>query len=143
LHGAGERGSDNQKQLVHGAELFLDDSVRRAFPAIVIFPQCPEDSYWSNVDIQSAAGGGREFYSRTKGKPSTGMSLFLRLVKHVRKHEAIDKQRIYVGGLSMGAMGTYEVMRRTPKVIAAAFAICGGDHTANVKKYAHIPLWIF
>jgi len=62
---------------------------------------------------------------------------------HVRKHEAIDKQRIYVGGLSMGAMGTYEVMRRTPKVIAAAFAICGGDHTANVKKYAHIPLWIF
>lgn len=143
LHGAGERGNDNQKQLVHGAKLFLEDSIRHAFPAIVIFPQCAEDSYWSNVDIQSTTDGGREFYFRTKGKPSTGMSLFLRLVKHIGKHEAVDEQRIYIGGLSMGAMGTYEALRRKPKVFAAAFAICGGDNTANVKKYAHIPLWIF
>src|SRR5688572_12241475 len=49
LHGAGERGSDNEKQLVHGAKLFLNDTVRRDFPAIVVFPQCKENSYWSNV----------------------------------------------------------------------------------------------
>ena len=143
LHGAGERGNDNEKQLVHGARLFLEDSIRNAFPAIVVFPQCPADSYWSNVDIQSHAEGKREFYFRTKGKPSTGMALFLRLVKHIEKHEAMDKHRVYVGGLSMGGMGTYEALRRKPKVFAAAIAICGGDNTANVKKYAHVPLWIF
>src|SRR5690606_21859073 len=104
LHGAGERGADDEKQLIPGAKLLLDDSVRTTFPAIVVFPQCPEDSYWSNVDIQSTAEGRREFYFRTKGKPSTAMSLFLRLVKHIRKHEAVDKQRLYIGGLSMGAM---------------------------------------
>ncbi|MFC3197264.1 prolyl oligopeptidase family serine peptidase [Parapedobacter deserti] len=144
LHGAGERGNDNARQLVHGARLFLADSIRQAFPAIVIFPQCPADSYWSNVDIQSNAElGKREFYFRTGGKPSKGMALFLRLVKQVLKDEPVDKQRIYIGGLSMGGMGTYEALRRKPKLFAAAFAICGGDHTANVRKYAHVPLWIF
>src|SRR5690606_37371454 len=68
LHGAGERGNDNEKQLVHGANLFLNDSIRNAFQAIIVFPQCPEDSYWSNVDIQSSPEGRREFYFRTKGK---------------------------------------------------------------------------
>src|SRR5690606_15974829 len=47
LHGAGERGNDNETQLAHGAKLFLEDSIRSAFPAIVVFPQCPADSYWS------------------------------------------------------------------------------------------------
>ncbi|GGG99199.1 phospholipase [Parapedobacter pyrenivorans] len=143
LHGAGERGNDNAKQLTHGAKLFLTDSMRHSFPAIVIFPQCPVDSYWSNVDIQSQVEGKREFYFRTSGRPSTGMALFLKLMKHTLKNEAVDENRIYIGGLSMGAMGTYEALRRKPKVFAAAFAICGGDHTFNVRKYAHVPLWIF
>ncbi|HET9486787.1 MAG TPA: phospholipase, partial [Chryseosolibacter sp.] len=51
LHGAGERGSDNEKQLMHGSKLFLDSAVRKKFPAIVIFPQCPEESFWSSVQI--------------------------------------------------------------------------------------------
>ncbi|MFC7525488.1 prolyl oligopeptidase family serine peptidase [Parapedobacter sp. GCM10030251] len=143
LHGAGERGNDNEKQLVHGASLFVSDSVRKAFPAIVVFPQCPTDSYWSNVDIRSQDDGRREFYFRTAGRPTKGMALFLRLVNDVLENEAVDEQRVYVGGLSMGGMGTYEALRRKRNVFAGAFAICGGDHTSNVKKYAHVPLWIF
>ena len=49
LHGAGERGSDNEKQLIHGAKLFANDSIRQQFPAIVVFPQCAENSYCCNV----------------------------------------------------------------------------------------------
>ncbi|MCB0578981.1 MAG: hypothetical protein KDD10_06685, partial [Phaeodactylibacter sp.] len=40
LHGRGESGSDNEKQLVHGSKLFLDSLHK--YPAVVIFPQCPE-----------------------------------------------------------------------------------------------------
>ena len=40
LHGSGERGNDNEKQLVHGGDLFLMDSIRKNYPAIVVFPQC-------------------------------------------------------------------------------------------------------
>ena len=142
LHGAGERGNDNEKQLVHGASLFLTDSVRLNFPAIVVFPQCPSNSFWSNVNFQQV-NGQREFHFSTGGNPTVAMRLLLKLIDGVVKREAVDKQRIYVGGLSMGGMGTYEALRRKPKLFAAAFAICGGDNTANVAKYSHVPLWIF
>lgn len=143
LHGAGERGNDNSSQLVHGASLFLTDSLRQQFPAIVVFPQCPANSFWSNVSIEPRPGGGRDFLFQQKGKPTTAMALLLRLTKKIIKEEAVDKNRVYVGGLSMGAMGTFEILRRQPKVFTAAFAICGGDNTGNAHKYAHIPLWIF
>src|SRR5580692_10380315 len=49
LHGGGERGNDNEHQLDLGASLFLRDSLRKQFPAIVIFPQCPSDSLWTKT----------------------------------------------------------------------------------------------
>ncbi|MGB8191571.1 MAG: phospholipase, partial [Chitinophagaceae bacterium] len=41
LHGAGERGTNNEAQLIHGAKLFADSANRKQFPAIVVIPQCP------------------------------------------------------------------------------------------------------
>ncbi|MEQ1675774.1 MAG: phospholipase, partial [Chitinophagaceae bacterium] len=35
LHGAGERGNDNEKQLVHGSKMFLTEANRTSYPAIV------------------------------------------------------------------------------------------------------------
>jgi predicted peptidase len=56
----------------------------------------------------------------------------------------VDKHRVYIGGLSMGGMGTLEIIGREPKIFAAAFSIAGGDNTLNAKKYAKkVPLWIF
>ena len=36
LHGAGERGSDNQKQLTHGGQMFLNPVNREKYPAFVL-----------------------------------------------------------------------------------------------------------
>jgi predicted peptidase len=47
LHGAGERGNDNEKQLIHGSKLFITEENRKNFPAIIIFPQCPQESFWA------------------------------------------------------------------------------------------------
>ena len=41
LHGAGERGSDNEKQLLHGSQMWLNPVNRKNYPAYVLFPQCP------------------------------------------------------------------------------------------------------
>jgi predicted peptidase len=49
LHGAGERGTDNNLQLIHGAKLFLQPRSRDSFPAIVVMPQCRATDFWSNV----------------------------------------------------------------------------------------------
>src|SRR5262245_64452229 len=39
LHGAGERGDDNEQQLVHGMNGFADDEIMAKYPAFVIAPQ--------------------------------------------------------------------------------------------------------
>ena len=49
LHGAGERGNDNELQLIHGSFLFKSKEFRQKHPAIVVFPQCPKNSYWASV----------------------------------------------------------------------------------------------
>ena len=38
LHGAGERGDDNEKQLTHGASVFSNPANADRYPAFVIFP---------------------------------------------------------------------------------------------------------
>ncbi|MES2417087.1 MAG: prolyl oligopeptidase family serine peptidase [Bacteroidota bacterium] len=142
LHGRGESGNDNEKQLAHGASLFLADEFRKNNPAIVIFPQCAEDSYWANVKIEAV--NTKRFFTFVKGgSPTKAMDLLLKFTDQFLKQPFADRSSVYVGGLSMGGMGTFEILRRRPKVFAAAFAICGGDDVANVKKYKHIPLWIF
>ncbi|WP_316794895.1 prolyl oligopeptidase family serine peptidase [Pedobacter agri] len=143
LHGRGESGNDNEKQLTHGARLFLKDDIRRDFPAIIVFPQCPIDSYWANVNITTNESGKRNFSFVEGGKPTKAMHALQGMVKDFLKKPFVNREQVYVGGLSMGGMGTYELLRRQRRTFAAAFAICGGDNTNNIKKYANTPLWIF
>ena len=50
LHGAGERGNDNERQLVHGAQMWLNPVNREKYPAFVLAPQCPEGGYWAYTE---------------------------------------------------------------------------------------------
>ncbi|MFD1630924.1 prolyl oligopeptidase family serine peptidase [Pseudopedobacter beijingensis] len=144
LHGRGESGNDNEKQLLHGSSLFLDSKNRVAFPAIVVFPQCAADSYWANVKIKTDEQGKRHFLFRKGGKPTKSMSLLSKYFDSIKQEQYIDPDRIYIMGLSMGGMGTLEMLRRKPDEIAAAVAICGGDNISKVRKYAHkVKLWVF
>jgi len=144
LHGAGERGSDNEKQLVHGAKFFLKTENRSKYPAVVIFPQCPKDDFWSNVERSVDEDGNRTFLFRNGRKPTRTMALILDLIKTLRKEPFVDLDRIYVGGLSMGGMGTFEIVSRMPRVFSAAFPICGGGHPESAKRYAgKVAFWIF
>ncbi|HYC28023.1 MAG TPA: dienelactone hydrolase family protein, partial [Chitinophagaceae bacterium] len=53
-------------------------------------------------------------------------------------------RRIYVGGLSMGGMGTFEILWRKPGFFAAAFPICGGGATSMISTYGKdFPIWVF
>jgi predicted peptidase len=142
LHGAGERGNDNEHQLDLGAALFLKDSIRKRFPAIVVFPQCPKDSLWkvgAPLDLKAAYDP-----ILNTARPTTPERLVKLLMDSLVENKIADKKRIYVGGLSMGAFGTYDLVIHYPHYFAAAFTICG---KANVKlfpeKANNVPLWIF
>ena len=56
----------------------------------------------------------------------------------------INKQKVYVGGLSMGGMGTFEIVYRKPNLFAAAFSICGAGNPKATKEYAKTThFWVF
>ena len=57
LHGAGERGNDNEKQLTHGGQMFLNPVNQEKYPAFVLIPQCPTDGYWAASEIASRSRG--------------------------------------------------------------------------------------
>jgi predicted peptidase len=143
LHGAGERGSDNEKQLVHGAKLFLTEGNKKNFPAIVIFPQCPEESFWAVIKVDRTTTPAKfEFdYSAEANWPLTAAN---ELVKKIANEEAVDKSRIYISGLSMGGMGTFESVYRYPDLYAAALPICGGGDVSRYdKRVTKTPFWVF
>jgi predicted peptidase len=143
LHGAGERGNDNEKQLTHGARIFLDSVNRITYPAIVVFPQCRQDGYWSSVKIdRSTSPIGLDFDYRRA--PTSPLVSSIELVRKLIKEERVELSRVYITGLSMGGMGTFEAIYRNPKLFAAAMPICGGGDTLRYdKRVRKIPFWIF
>ncbi len=143
LHGAGERGHDNKSQLVHGSKLFLDNINRDSFPAIVIFPQCPKGDYWPNATVDRSTQPVSLKYS-LDAPPTKSLNLVMKLLEEYQKKQYVNNNKIYVGGLSMGGMGTFEILYRKPNTFAAAFAICGGGNPGGAKAYAkNTKLWIF
>jgi predicted peptidase len=143
LHGSGERGRDNEKQLLHGGDLFLRDSIREHYPAIVVFPQCPEGKTWANIDSRYDSSGKRMFIFKNDAPPTIPMRQLQTLIAQLQKEYPVDKKRIYVGGLSMGGIGTFELVQRNPKMFAAAFPICGAADPDNAEKMTKPAWWIF
>jgi predicted peptidase len=137
LHGAGERGSDNLAQLKHGMADFAGDEAREKHAAFVVAPQCPAGQQWVAVPFGSVTHTMPE-------QPAPGLRMALELVEHALPKEFnIDKRRLYVTGLSMGGFGTWDAVQRRPDLFAAAIPICGGGDTAQAKRIAVLPIWVF
>jgi len=142
LHGSGERGNDNEKQLVHGKD-FLINNFQTEFPAIVIIPQCPENSYWANVERHNL-NNRITFTFGLSDKPTNAMETLISLIKYWINSGNVIKEQVYAGGLSMGGMGVYELLWRMPDTFAAAFPICGGGDIGKiVNSTKNTALWIF
>jgi predicted peptidase len=66
------------------------------------------------------------------------------LLDSLIKSKAADAKRMYIGGLSLGGFGTFNMIERYPHFFAAAFPICGGGDTAMAKRFAkYTAVWIF
>jgi predicted peptidase len=136
LHGAGERGDDNERQLIHGAKLFEDRDNRKEFPAFVLFPQCPENSKWVDVDWTSESSVMNE-------NPTRELELVILLIDKINKTYKIDTNRIYLMGISMGGFGVWDMICRYPDKFAAAVPICGGGDENQAFKIVNVPIRAF
>ena len=140
LHGAGERGSDNEKQLVHGGQMWLNPVVREQYPAYVIFPQCPDDGYWAYLSRP-------ESFLTTEipvqEAPSPVIVTVKELLDSIMSLSQVDKDRIYVMGLSMGGMATFDMAIRYPDVFAAAVPICGTVNSSRLPAAKDVKFRIY
>ena len=66
----------------------------------------------------------------------------MEVLDKVEKDYPVDKERIYVCGMSMGGYGTMDVAGKYPDRIAAAVAICGGGTLSYACNLTQVPLWI-
>ena len=106
LHGAGERGTDVWKVAIHGPGKYA--AAHPEFPFIVVSPQCPEHQVWSR-------------------------DVLLALLDDIAATYAVDTNRIYLTGLSMGGYGTWDLGLTYPERFAAIAPICGGGQIISVK----------
>ena len=75
--------------------------------------------------------------------PTEPSALVLDLIDTVASEYRIDKDRIYLTGVSMGGYGTWDLVARRPELFAAAIPVCGGGDPAQAEKLAKLPIWAF
>lgn len=136
LHGAGERGNDNVAQLTHCVRYFLDDTITKNYPFLLVVPQCPEGKRWVNTDWSLPE-------HQMESEPTVELSGVLTLIDSLINSGTIDSTKVYICGLSMGGFGVWDALQRQPNRFAAAIAICGGGDPAYAAAMKDIPIYIF
>ena len=115
LHGAGESGNDLQKVKIHGPPKIVES--KPDFPFIVVSPQSRQRGW--NPDVLKA------------------------MLDDVCEKYRVDRDRVYLTGLSMGGFGTWSLAAAYPDYFAAIVPICGGGDPASASKLKNLPIWVF
>lgn len=121
LHGAGERGTNPEDVRKLGLPEVAD---REDFPFILLAPQCPVSTARRSNWIMELDGAQA-------------------LLEEVVETYRVDKSRIYLTGMSMGAYGAFELAGRMPETFAALAAVCGGGCPEKAGLLRDLPVWIF
>lgn len=118
LHGSGERGNDLEKVKLYGLARRLEDGFE--LPAIVVSPQCSEDSYWTLQTHELNA-----------------------LLDDIIARYPVDEDRVYLTGLSMGGGGAWFLAGAYPERFAAVVPICGRIPPLLPVRFKDLPIWAF
>ena len=119
LHGSGERGTDVQEVAKHGPPKIVEDKdspLGARF--IVVSPQCPPKTWW-HVDALNG------------------------LLDEVLAKNRVDKDRVYLTGLSMGGFGCWLWGEQDAERFAAIAPMCGGGDPTLAEMLKNMPIWCF
>jgi len=118
LHGAGERGTNIEAVKKHGPPKLIEQG--RDFPFIVVSPQCPSGTWWTEM-----------------------VDALMALLDEVESKYSVDRSRICLTGLSMGGFGSWTLGCRHPERFAAIAPICGGGERYLAERLRNVPVWVF
>jgi predicted peptidase len=121
LHGASMRGSDINLVKRQGLAKLVDQG--REFPFVLVSPQCPSSQWWTWPQLRATLSN---------------------LLDEVESTYAVDPERIYVTGLSMGGYGTWSLAIAYPQRFAAIVPISApSEHLDEISAIRHLPVWAF
>lgn len=155
LHGAGERGNDNEAQLKNSIAHAFDSIESMFYDSFVVAPQCPyretedgEDVISdSRMDINYTKWVNRKWdegsYKLSETPETKALATVASLVKTYAARPEVDASRVYVIGLSMGGYGTWDIIARHDDLFAAAVPMCGGGPLDAAEALADMPIYAF
>lgn len=126
LHGIRERGRGGY---ISGMFAQIVRQYLKQIPAIVLFPQCRPDKYWSDAVMEE---------------------MVMRSIEQTFAEFKANKRRILLIGVSMGGYGVWHLGARYPNNFAALVSICGGSPIISGERFEPIaekvgktPAWLF
>ena len=128
LHGAGESGSSNN----------YDNNIQITANRVTAWGQAATQDLFGGAYV-IAPQTSRYVSNWTANGVIATIEAFIDLVGE----ENVDRDRIYIGGCSMGGMGTWTVIKAYPDSFAAAFPICANTSFTNAQIEALKDLPIF
>lgn len=125
LHGGGECGDGDNLRLVlanSGPINFAAPEWQAEHPCYVFAPQCPLGMNWTSEE---------------------NVELLVKAIMTFPAQYPIDRNRVYVTGLSLGGIGTWNIIAKYPNLFAAAMPICGVGDPFEIKNAKNLPIWAF
>jgi predicted peptidase len=148
LHGAGEVGSDNEKQLTanQGASVWAKPEEQARHPSFVLAPQ--SNSYYTAdpASGNSEPTGWTSLMIYGLDRPFDPLNQLVTaydILQKVTGEYSIDPKRIYLTGVSMGGFGTFALAIEHPDEFAALVPVCGGGDPGRLAGIARTPIWVF
>jgi predicted peptidase len=139
LHGSGERGDDNEKQLVHFVGAAAKPEFQAKAPCFILAPQCPANETWASIDLKTLKAGGTMAF---EAEPTRSLRAVEAMIAEVLGTKPIDRDRVYLTGLSMGGFGAFDLAARRPELFAAVVAVCGGGDPSTADRLKGVPFTI-
>ncbi|OWY70297.1 hypothetical protein B7486_16000 [cyanobacterium TDX16] len=119
LHGSAERGTDGIKQTTVGLPTYVARHAMN-FPFIVVMPQA--QNMWFRGQEAAAVWA---------------------ILDEVQSAYRVDPDRIYLTGLSMGGIASWELSVLRPDVFAAIVPVCGFAPKDYLSNIVDLPTWAF
>ena len=142
LHGSGQRTQsvDMVIKRYEMATVWAKDSEAGLRECIVLAPQCAtqdDSENWTSL-MEYRKGTAEDAFEMSKYSVAA-----YNLLQDVMKEYSVDKDRVYMTGLSAGGFATYAIAIAHPETFAALVPVCGGADPKKVSALKDIPMWIF
>lgn len=151
LHGAGNRGTDNNSQVSQNTGLidriingetveYNGQKLDSSKEFIIVAPQCAPEKQWVDTPWGKTPDPS---YNLDEIPQSQYMTAVVELIGKMQSTYNLDSARMYITGLSMGGFGTWDLITRYPDLFAAAIPMGGAGDVSKANIIKNTPVWTF